>query len=65
MISKDPNQERPDRTVQIMVKKSVVTMGYLDREDTLRILERLAGYRLILVATLAGPDYVAPHTYSW
>ena len=30
MISKDPNQDRPDRTVQIMVGKSVVTMGYLD-----------------------------------
>ena len=38
MISKDPDQENKSTcwSVQIMVGKSVATMGYLDREDTRR-----------------------------
>ena len=46
MISKGLRTRSLFGPVQIMVGKSVVTMGYLDREDTLRILERLPGYRL-------------------
>ena len=57
MISKDPDQENKCTcwSVQIMVGKSVATMGYPEREDTLsRYLERLPGYRHVEEAGYGG-----------